>query len=142
MSVNYASVGNPCGSPLNTSTPAIVLIEKDEITLELYQRELCKSFAVFAFTELKGVLQVMATNDIRAVVIEPEINSQKGWDFIRSIHAAFPGRLIPIIVCSTRDGSNADPASEVTKYLTKPVLPRTLRETTLAIIQEKESLRK
>jgi DNA-binding response OmpR family regulator len=126
---------------LKTPFPAIVLIEKDEVTLELYQRELCKSFTVFAFTELKGILEVMAAQDIRAVVIEPEINSRKGWDVIHSIHAAFPGRLIPIIVCSTRDGSNAGPASEVTKYLTKPVLPKKLRETTLEIIKEKESLR-
>lgn len=126
---------------MKTSFPAIILIEKDEITLELYQRELCKSFNVFVFTELKGILEIMATHDIRAVVIEPEINARKGWDLIHSIHTAFPGRFIPIIVCSTRDGSNTYPVMEVTKYLTKPVLPKTLREKTLEIIQEKESLR-
>jgi response regulator RpfG family c-di-GMP phosphodiesterase len=127
---------------LNTSTPAIVLIENDEITLELYQRELCKSFSVFAFTDLKGVLEVVKTQDIRAVVIEPEINSRKGWDLIHSIHDIFPDRLIPVIACSTRDASNAAPAPNVTCYLTKPVLPRKLREKTLEIIQEKESLLK
>ena len=127
---------------MNTTSPAIVLIENDEITLELYQRELCKSFTVFAFTESKGVLEIMATQDIRAVVIEPEINSSRGWDLIHSIHAAFSDRFIPIIVCSIRDGSNTVPAGEVAQYLTKPVLPRTLREKTLKIIQEKDSLRK
>ena len=123
---------------MNTSTPAIVLIEKDDITLELYQRELCKSFKVFAFTELKNVLGILATQNIRAVVIEPEINSGKGWDLIHSIHSALPDRFIPVIVCSTRDGSKTGPAREITKYLTKPVLPKTLREKTLEVIQEKD----
>jgi DNA-binding response OmpR family regulator len=127
---------------LDTSTPAIVLIEKDAITLQLYQRELCKSFTVFAFTELKGILEVMANQNIRAVVIEPEINSRKGWDLIHSIHVAFPDRSIPILVCSTRDGSNTGPTMGVTQYLTKPVLPKTLREKTLEIIQDKDNLRK
>jgi DNA-binding response OmpR family regulator len=127
---------------VNTLTPAIILIENDAVTLELYQRELRKSFTVFAFSELTGILEVMEAQIIRAVVIEPEIDSRKGWDLIHSIQEAFPGRLIPIIVCSTRDGSNAGSALEVAKYLTKPVLPKTLREKTFEIIQEEESSRK
>jgi DNA-binding response OmpR family regulator len=119
-----------------------VLIENDDVTLELYQRELCKSFTVYAFTELKGVLEVMADEDIRAVVIEPEISSGEGWELIHSIHEAFPDRFIPVIVCSTRDTSLSGPALEVTKYLTKPVLPRTLREKTLEIIGAKDQLKR
>jgi len=126
---------------LNTPTPAIVLIENDDVTLELYQRELCKSFDVFAFTKVEGVLEVMENQDIRAVVIEPEINSGNGWGLIHSIFMAYPDRSIPVIVCSTRDFSNTGPALEVTKYLTKPVLPRTLREKTLEIIRGKDKLK-
>jgi response regulator RpfG family c-di-GMP phosphodiesterase len=123
---------------LNTLTPAIVLVENDDITLELYQRELCKSFNVFAFSKLEGVLEVMENQDIQAIVIEPEINSGKGWGLIQSLHKNYPDRYIPVIVCSTRDSSHEGPALEVTKYLTKPVLPSTLREKTLEIIQEKD----
>ena len=122
---------------MNTFSPAIVLIENDEVTLELYQRELSKSFIVYAFTELKDVLEVMANQDIRAVVIEPEINSGKGWELIHSISNTYPDQAIPVIVCSTRDNSNPGLALEVTKYLTKPVLPKILRERTLEIIREK-----
>ena len=67
-------------------TRAIVLIENDTVTLELYQRELCKSFTVFVFTELNGVLEVLNNQDIQAVVIEPEIDYGKGWELIRAIH--------------------------------------------------------
>ena len=59
-----------------------MLIEKDEVTLELYQRELSKSFGVLAFTEITGVLEALANQDIQAVVIEPEIHSGEGWELI------------------------------------------------------------
>jgi hypothetical protein len=56
---------------LETQAPTIVLIEEDEVTLDLYRRELSKSFAVLAFTEINDVLATMAKQDIQAVVIEP-----------------------------------------------------------------------
>jgi DNA-binding response OmpR family regulator len=119
-------------------TPAVILIESDPITLDLYQRELCKSFIVYAFTELKGVLEILAKQDIQAVVIEPEIDSEKGWNLIHTIHEEFPLKFIPVIICSTRDNNYMKPALEISTYLTKPVLPRTLREKVLEIIHEKE----
>jgi len=127
---------------MQTQTPAIILIEKDELTLELYQRELSKSFTVFAFTEIGDVLTTMANRDIKAVVIEPEIDSARGWELIRSIQAAYQDRSIPVIVCSTRDSNNADLARKVTKYLTKPVLPKTLREEILKVLGIKDEFRK
>lgn len=127
---------------LNTEAPAIVLIEDDKVTLDLYQRELSKSFTVFAFTQISDVQDIMINRDIRAVVIEPEINSGKGWELIHSIYMTYPDRSIPVIVCSTRDSSNTGLALEVTKYLTKPVLPRTLREKTLELIREKDKLKR
>ena len=127
---------------MKTQAPAIILIEQDEVTLELYQRELSKSFTIFSFTELSGVLETMANQDIQAVLIEPEIQSRQGWELIHSIHMAFPDRLIPVIVCSTRDTRSIDHAWEVTKHLTKPVLPKTLREKTLEILERKGGRRK
>jgi DNA-binding response OmpR family regulator len=126
---------------LNTHPPAILLIENDDVTLELYQRELSKSFSVFAFTQLEGILDVMEKQDIKAVVIEPEICSGEGWELIHSIRVSYPDRSIPVIVCSTRDSSNTGFALEVTKYLTKPVLPSTLREKTLEIIRKNNNLK-
>jgi DNA-binding response OmpR family regulator len=124
--------------PLNPDAPAIVLIENDEVTLDLYRRELSKSFTVFGFTEVTGVVERMAAGDIRAVVIEPEIHSGDGWDLIRAIQTVLPKRSIPVIVCSTRDSNRAGPAGEVSRYLTKPVPPKTLREETLKAIQRME----
>jgi len=116
-----------------TEIPEILLIEKDEVTLELYQRELSKSFAVVAFTDLGGVLETLAERDIRAVIIEPEICGGEGWSLIDTIHLVFPSRSIPVIVCSTRDESSQNRGKHISSYLTKPVLPRALREKTLEI---------
>jgi DNA-binding response OmpR family regulator len=119
---------------MDSQAPAIILIEKDKVTLEIYQRELSKSFTVFAFTEIKGILEMLASREIRAVVIEPEISSGRGWELINSIDEAFPGHIIPVIVCSTRDLTVVNSGKNITLYLTKPVLPKTLREKTLEVI--------
>jgi DNA-binding response OmpR family regulator len=137
-------MSRPNRNSLNDHTlpPAIILVERDAVTLELYRRELCKSFTVFALTELKSVLEVVISQDIRAIIIEPEIDSGKGWELIHSIHETFPERFIPVIVCSTRDTHLSALTGEVTKYLTKPVLPQTLREKTLEVVKEKGRARK
>jgi len=122
---------------LKSQAPTIVLIEQDEVTLDLYRRELSKSFAVLGFTEITGVLETLADQDVQAVVIEPEIHYGQGWELIHSIHVTFPNRLIPVIVCTTRDTDNRDRGGEVTKHLTKPVLPKTLREKTLETVRKK-----
>ena len=127
---------------LETQAPTIVLIEEDEVTLDLYRRELSKSFAVLAFTEINDVLETMAKQDIQAVVIEPEIHYGQGWELIHSIHMTFPNRSIPVIVCSTRDADHIDHPGEVTKHLTKPVLPKTLREKTLETVRKKDERRR
>jgi DNA-binding NtrC family response regulator len=131
------SAWQPINKSMTLQTPAIVLIENDGVTLDLYQRELSKSFTVFGFTETKDVLTIIVNQDIRAVVIEPEIETGKGWELIHTIHCSFPERFIPIVVCSTREPGRSRMAPEVTKYLTKPVLPKTLRENIIEILKKK-----
>jgi len=126
---------------VQSKLPAILLIEKDNVTLELYQRELCKSFEVLCFTEVDGVMEVMANRGIRAVIIEPEIDSGQGWKLIHAIDAAFPDRSIPVIVCSTRDIYAAQLPKSVTKHLIKPVLPRELREKTLEVLRKRSQVK-
>ncbi len=117
------------------SLPAIILIEKDEITLELYQRELGKSFEVFKFTESEPALKLVQSEDIRAIVVEPELQRGNGWELVGQLRKCCESKHIPIIVCSTREPDNPQQAQEVKLYLTKPVLPRTLREKLLQALQ-------
>jgi DNA-binding response OmpR family regulator len=119
---------------LKNQNPVIILIEKDEVTLDLYRRELSKSFTVLPFAEAEGVLGAIADQDVQAVIIEPEAQYEQGRGFIHSIYTSFPNRFIPVIVCSTRDTDDVDLAGEITKHLTKPVLPTILRKRVLEIL--------
>jgi DNA-binding response OmpR family regulator len=118
----------------NPQTPAILLIEKDAVTLEMYQRELCKSFTVFAQTDTAGIPELLASQPIQALIIEPEIDHGQGWALIRSLPSIYPSRLIPVIVCSTREPSGSGRGPQAARYLTKPVLPQALREMTLEVL--------
>ena len=118
----------------NPLPPAILLIETDEVTLEMYARELRKSFTVFAQTDTAGIPELLARHAIQALIIEPEIDHGGGWELIRSLPTLFPSRLIPVIVCSTRDTHGGGRSPEAARYLTKPVLPQTLRELALDVL--------
>lgn len=122
---------------MRTREPAIILVEEDKLTLELYSRELSKSFMVLGFTEIADVLGTIENQqDIQAVVIEPEIQSGQGWELIRSIQERLPRRNIPVIVCSTSDSNKQIMDRGLTDYLTKPVLPSALREKTISAIEK------
>lgn len=122
---------------MKTKLPAIVLIEKDEVTLDLYRRELSKSFEVLSFDQIDGVMEAIEKRDVQAVIVEPETSSGQGWELISSINTAFPDQSIPVIVCSTRDNGSEPLPRAVTKYLTKPVLPNELKEKALEVIKRK-----
>ncbi len=123
---------------MDVQAPPVILIEDDEVTLDFYRRELSKSFTVFAFSQIDDIPDIVMNQNIRAVVIEPEINSGEGWEWIHTLSAKYPERCLPIIVCTTRDLRNTDLDREITRYLTKPVLPKALREKTLEVIRENE----
>ena len=123
------------GSP---TPPVIVLIEKDKITLELYQRELRKSFTVVPFTDTTDVLATLAQREVQAVVIEPEVQAGQGWRLLQAIHAQFPNRALAVVVCSTRDSR---PAGTADRYLTKPVLPQQLRKVVLEVLGMPDAVR-
>jgi DNA-binding response OmpR family regulator len=123
---------------MKTHLPAILLIEKDEVTLEIYQRELCNSFTVFSFMEMTGIAETLAQEDIQAIIIEPEIDSGQGWGWIESIQETLSIRDVPIIVCSTRDASRISNGQKIARYLTKPVLPKALRQNILEVLETKK----
>jgi DNA-binding NtrC family response regulator len=120
--------------PLKARASAILLVEKDAVTLEMYQRELSKSFTVFALTDIRRIPDILGSQDIQAIVIEPEIDHHRAWKLIQSVQSLFPNRPVPVIVCSTRDATGPDAGQEVARYLTKPVLPNRLREIILEVL--------
>ena len=124
--------------PTESPLPAILLIEQDELTLEIYRRELSKSFTVFATTKTDDALKTLAAHDIRALVIEPQGQWDRGWSLIDSVREIYPDRELPVIVCSTRDPGDEAQSRAIATYLTKPVLPKALREQTLRVLGLRE----
>jgi DNA-binding NtrC family response regulator len=106
--------------------PIILLIEKDTVSLELYQRELSNDFLVLAFPDERGVLEAIAANEVQAVIIEPEMRSGKGWELISQIQVLNCAHHPAIIICAVQDRGHKSMNSGAAAYLIKPVLPKDL----------------
>ncbi len=73
---------------------AILLLEADPVTRELYERELDRHYRVFTGRDESEALQLLRTVDIRAVVLEPAMSDGAGWRLLESMRAMqAPARL-------------------------------------------------
>lgn len=108
--------------------PAILLIEPDAATRELYHRELSSAYRVFSYPDIGNALDILLTHNIRALVIEPTLRRTSGWEFVARITQMPDTRHIPVIVCSVLDERGRGKECGVYTYLIKPVLPSTLLE--------------
>lgn len=113
----------------------ILLVESDPATAELYQRELSHAYHVFTCADEQAVIDILNTRPIRAIVLEPALNSGTGWHILTAIRALVCDRSIPIIVCSTLDQGGRGMDWGIAAYLVKPTLPMTLRETLRRVIE-------
>lgn len=107
----------------------ILIVESDQPTAELYQRELSREYHVVTSATEREVLELLNTRTISAIVLEPALNGGEGWQMLAAIRAVVCDRSIPIILCSTLDQRGRGMDWGVAAYLVKPTLPTTLRET-------------
>ena len=111
---------------MQTTAHAILIIESDLPTLELYQRELSRDYKVYSCTTAQQAGTLLRTRRISAVVLEPAIAGEEGWSFLAAMKRR-PGRAcIPIVLCSTLDERKRGMEMGAAAYLVKPVLPSTL----------------
>jgi DNA-binding response OmpR family regulator len=108
---------------------AILIVECDLPTLELYQRELSRDYQILTCSEAQQALALLHTHRISAVVLEPSAPDDQGWSLLAAIKR-LPGHSpIPVVLCSTLDERKRGMEMGAAAYLIKPVLPTTLRET-------------
>ena len=107
-------------------SPTILLIEDDEATSELYQRELKHDYKVLACESENEALALLQRNTVGAIVLEPALHSGRGWAILEVLHTMPQTRTIPVILCSTLDERRLGMELGATHYLIKPVLPRAL----------------
>ena len=113
---------------MRSAEQAILIVEYDEPTRELYLRELSRDFRVFTCCDEWAALELLHTHDIRAVVLEPGAAEGGGWDLLASLKHADDTRAVPIILCSALDERKRGLELGASAYLVKPVLPATLLE--------------
>ena len=114
---------------------AILLLEADPVTRELYERELDRHYQVFTGRDECEALQLLRTVDIRAVVLEPAMSDGAGWHLLESIHAMQLRSPLRIILCSVLDDRRRGMNLGAAAYLVKPVLPKTLLDTLQQVLQ-------
>lgn len=106
--------------------PPILIIESNSPTLKLYRRELSRDFRVLACSEMSEALALVYTNNLAAVVLEPEISNGQGWNLLSELEHFFSGKSPPIILCSTLDERKRGLQAGAVDFLVKPVLPSVL----------------
>ncbi|HSN75069.1 MAG TPA: response regulator [Anaerolineae bacterium] len=113
----------------------VLIIEQDDATRELYQREVGRSFHVLSSSDAESALQLMQNNHIDAVVLEPAMADGAGWHLLEALPRMQPGAPAPVILCSVLDERKRGKSLGAAAYLVKPVLPAALLDTLDHILQ-------
>ncbi len=113
----------------------VLIIEQDDATRELYQRELGRSFQVLSSSDAETSLQLIQNSHIDAVVLEPALSGGAGWALLETLGADRPQRAPSIILCSTLDERKRGMSLGAAAYLVKPVLPVTLLDAVNRVLQ-------
>jgi DNA-binding response OmpR family regulator len=109
--------------------PLILMIESDDPTVELYRRVLDQEYDVIVRCDEGGVLEVLSSMDLQAIILEPALSGGRGWNIFTAIQKSLPERTVPVIICSTLDKRKRGLAMGAAAYLVKPVQPLTLSDT-------------
>src|SRR5262245_39617384 len=111
---------------MSKSTRAVLIIENDLATAEMYQRALSQHYQVFTSTLEQDVLALVSVNAPHAVVLEPGPLNGPGWSLLAELQRHPSTGSIPVIVCTSQDRHRLGMEMGVAAYFVKPVLPPTL----------------
>ena len=118
------------------SDPAILIIEGDIATRELYQRELGRRHHVVACGDENEAFSLLQDRTISAIVLEITTLQDENWNFVTAARA-LPGlSALPIVVCSTVDERRRGAEFGVSAYLVKPVVPTVLLDTVDQVLSQ------
>lgn len=115
--------------PDNSRKPLILMVESDDPTVELYRRALDSEYEVISRGDEAGVMEILSSMDLQAIILEPAVGGGRGWNIFKPIQKNLRERSIPIVICSTLDERKRGLELGAAAYLVKPVSPITLVET-------------
>lgn len=109
--------------------PAILIVEADVATRELYRRELGRTYCVEACASAREAVAVLQNQQIKAIVLEPATLGDEVWWFLSQLPPESNGHKLErpsIILCSTVDDRRRWSQMGASVYLIKPVVPERL----------------
>jgi PleD family two-component response regulator len=118
----------------SSQNPAILIIESDQATRDLYERELGRRYRVRVCGDEQTARKIVEMCVLQAIVVEPNALEDDRWMFLAALHAAPATRRIPIVICTSLDERRRGLEMGVAAYLVKPVLPVTLAQTLARIL--------
>ncbi len=107
----------------------VLIVEPNEATRELYQRELGRHFQVIGASSTNDVVKILQNNEIDIIVLEPASTDGAGWHLLEDMHRGQTSAPAPVVLCSALDERRRGLNLGAAAYLVKPVLPTTLLET-------------
>ncbi len=111
---------------MSSRVASLLLFEPDRATRQLYARELGKRWRVITTEQTSEVLDILATEQIEAIVVEPGAVDAEQWHILAQIRQQAECAAMPIIICSSIDARSKGYALGVSAYLVKPVSPHQL----------------
>jgi DNA-binding response OmpR family regulator len=105
---------------------ALLLLEPDRATRQLYVRELEKRWRVVAVERTSEVMDVLATEAISAIILEPGVVEAGQWELLTKVRGRSADATLPIIICSSVDERGKGYELGASAYLVKPVSPQQL----------------
>lgn len=115
--------------------PAVLVLDDDVLSLELYSRELSSNYQVITSESVEGARAKLIRYAITACIIEPTTSADEGWVLIREIRAS-PNPPV-VIICSVADDRKIGFEHGVDAFVVKPVLPIALHQLIDQIMSQK-----
>ena len=112
---------------------AILIIDDDMPTLELYAGVLSNHFHVTVCSKPQDALTVPSLENLQLIVLEPSIAGLQCWDFLEKIIQTYG---VPVIVCSVLEDRRSSMKAGANIHLIKPVLPVTLLEASQKLLAQ------
>jgi two-component system, NtrC family, response regulator GlrR len=115
---------------------AILVIDDDVLSLELYSRELSNNYTVITGESVEEAHRLLKSHAISVVIIEPTVNGDEGWTLIKEIRAS-PNPPV-VIICSVVEDRKAGFEQGADAFVVKPVLPTALHRLIDQILSRKK----
>lgn len=114
----------------------VLILDNDEVTRELYRRELERRFAVVTANNEQEAWDAITAGAVDGVVLEPAALEDDEWAFVGRLRISEAHRRVPIVVCSTMDARRRGAELGAVAYLIKPVTPQLLSRTLQSAMQD------